>query len=297
MRAAVSPGDEPLACGKRTSRCGRGVANTYRSACTIRHTFALAYPRRVFTPEQRRAARDLLLTRAEQDEKIVAAALTGSGSRGAEDRWSDIDLYFGVADGIAREDALAEWSSFMYHELRALHHFDLDAGYAIYRGFLLPGNLEVDIAFAAADRFGPLGALFRPLFGTVVEQPDAGTRGPRADQLIGLGWHHALHAQTAIARGKPWQAEHWISAIRDHVLTLACLRLGLPPAYAKGADALPPAVTVPLEAALVRSLEPEHLAGALRVAVAAFLREVDEADPELAARLRPALGSLPGHPR
>ena len=113
----------------------------------------------MFTPEERCTVRDLLLKRAQDDEKIIAAALTGSGSRGAEDRWSDVDLYFGVADGTAREDALDEWSSFLYRELGALHHFDLDAGYAIYRGFLLPGGLEVDIAFACADRFGPLLSL------------------------------------------------------------------------------------------------------------------------------------------
>lgn len=250
----------------------------------------------MFTPEERCTVRDLLLKRAQDDETIIAAALTGSGSRGAEDRWSDVDLYFGVADGTAREDALDEWSSFLYRELGALHHFDLEAGYAIYRGFLLPGGLEVDIAFAGADRFGPLGPLFHPVFGTVVEQPAGDEGGPQADHLIGLAWHHVLHAQTAIARRKPWQAEYWISAIRDHVLTLACLRLRLSTAYAKGADALPSTITMPLEEALLASLEPQELSRALRAAVTALVREVDAADPDLSARLRPTLQSLGDHP-
>lgn len=222
--------------------------------------------------------------------------MTGSGSRGAEDRWSDVDLYFGVADGAAREDALAEWTGFLYRELAALHHFDLDAGYAIYRGFLLPGGLEVDLGFAGAERFGPMGALFRPIFGSVVEQPAARAGGPEADHLIGLGWHHVLHARTAIARRKAWQAEYWISAVRDHVVTLACLRLGLSTAYAKGADALPAAITTPLEDALATSLELPELSRALRAAVSAFLSEVDAADAALSARLRPALESLAGPP-
>ena len=250
----------------------------------------------MFAPEERCRVRDLLLERAQDDETIVAAAVTGSGSRGAEDRWSDVDLYFGVADGTAREDALDEWSAFMYRELGALHHFDLDAGYAVYRGFLLPGGLEVDIAFAGADRFGPLGPLFRPVFGTVVEQPVAGAGGPQADHLIGLAWHHVLHARTSIARRKPWQAEYWISAIRDHVLTLACLRCGLSTAFAKGAEALPSAVTTPLEQALVASLEPQELSRALRAAVNALLREVDATDPDLSARLRADLQSSADHP-
>jgi predicted nucleotidyltransferase len=33
------------------------------------------------------------------DPAIAAAALTGSAARGAEDRWSDIDRFFGAADG------------------------------------------------------------------------------------------------------------------------------------------------------------------------------------------------------
>lgn len=243
----------------------------------------------MFTPEERRAVRDLLLRRAEDDEQIIAAALTGSGSRDAEDRWSDVDLYFGVAEGTARDDALAEWSSFVYRELGALHHFDLDAGYAVYRVFLLPGALEVDIAFAAADRFGPRGPLFRPVFGPVIAQSAGGEGEADSDRLIGLAWHHVLHARTAIARRRPWQAEFWISAIRDHVLTLACLRSGLACAYAKGADALPSAITAPLEEALVGGLEPQELSRALQVAVTALLHEVDAADPDLSARLRSVL--------
>lgn len=246
----------------------------------------------MFTPEERCTVRDLLLKRAQDDDRIIAAAVTGSGSLGAEDRWSDVDLYFGVAEGTAREDALDEWSSFLYRELGALHHFDLDAGHAIYRGFLLPGGLEVDIAFARADRFGPRGPLFRQVFGTVVEQPSGGAGGAGAGQLIGLAWHHALHAQTAIARRKPWHAEYWISALRDHVLTLACLRSGLSTAYAKDADALPSAITTPLEDTLVASLELQELSRALRAAVTALLREVDAADPDLSARLRQALPSI-----
>jgi hypothetical protein len=274
----------------RTTEGDSEIGSLENARC--RH--GLAYPRRVFTPEERCTVRDLLLERAQDDERITAAAVTGSGSHGAEDRWSDVDLYFGVADGTAREEALDDWTSFVYQELGALHHFDLDAGYAIYRVFFLPGGLEVDIAFAGADRFGPRGPLFRPVFGAVVEQPTADQGGPHVDQLIGLAWHHVLHARTAIARHKPWQAEYWISAVRDHVLTLGCLRSGLPTAYAKGADALPAAITTPLEDALPTSLDPEDLSRALRAAVTALLREVDATDPVLSARMQPALRSLAG---
>ena len=48
--------------------------------------------------------------------------------------------------------------------------------------------------------------------------------------------------RSCIERHRPWQAEYWISGIRDQTLALACLRLGEPAHYAKGADALPAAV-------------------------------------------------------
>lgn len=45
-----------------------------------------------------------------------------------------------------------------------------------------------------------------------------------------------LHAGNCIERGLPWQAEYWISTVRDHAITLACIRLGYPTSYATGAD-------------------------------------------------------------
>jgi acyl-CoA synthetase (AMP-forming)/AMP-acid ligase II len=53
--------------------------------------------------------------------------------------------------------------------------------------------------------------------------------------------------------GRWWQAEHWISAMRDHVITLACVRLGYPAHYAKGAHLLPEDLTTPsvVESAVV----------------------------------------------
>ena len=77
---------------------------------------------------------------------------------------------------------------------------------------------------------------------------------PPQDQLVGLCWHHVLHADAAIARGRGWQAEFYISALRDHAMELACARLGLPAIYARGVDKLPTEILTTFEAALVRAL-------------------------------------------
>ncbi|WP_110945839.1 nucleotidyltransferase domain-containing protein [Streptomyces avicenniae] len=246
------------------------------------------------TPAARRdAVRALLLDRARRDARITGAALTGSAARGTEDRWSDIDLFLGLAPDVPVASLLADWTAYLYGELGALHHFDLRAGEATYRAFLLPEPepLEVDLGLAPGSAFGPVGdGGFRTVFGT----PVAARPGPVPDtgHLTGLAWHHVLHARIAVERGALWNAEHWISAVRDHVLTLACARLGLPTAYAKGADRLPPGVTAPLEATLVRALDRAELTRALGATVDALLGELEHSAPEAAGRLRTCLLAL-----
>lgn len=112
------------------------------------------------------------------------------------------------------------------------------------------------------------------------------------DHLAGLIWHHVLHARSSIERGRPWQAEHWISAVRDHVLTLASQRFGQATAYAKGADALAGSVTAPLEHALVRCLDPDELRRALREVTLAAVPELREHDRTVADRLEAPLVAL-----
>jgi hypothetical protein len=112
------------------------------------------------------------------------------------------------------------------------------------------------------------------------------------DDLFGLTWHHLLHARICIERGKPWQAEWLISGARDHMLALACLRLGYPTRHAKGVDELSHGVTSRLEDALVRSLDDEELGRALAAAVDAYREELQRTDPDAASRIGPMLAEL-----
>jgi predicted nucleotidyltransferase len=248
----------------------------------------------MFTEAERAQLRTRLLDRARADRCISGAAITGSAAHGAADRWSDIDLFFGVAPESALDDVVGAWSQFLYQELGALHHFDLHAGPAHYRAFLLPQCLEVDLAFTPAADFGARGPHFQIVFGEPIAQPPA----PPTDRghLIGLAWHHVLHARICLERHKLWQAEYWISAVRDHTLTLACLRYGQPASFAKGVDALPVAVTRRLEEALVRTLTPPDLWRALGVTAAALLDEIGAVDIDLAHRLEGTLRELAGMP-
>ena len=150
---------------------------------------------------------------------------------GLEDRWSDVDLAFGVGDASELQDALAGWTALMYERHRALQHVDVPVGSTVYRVFLLQNGLQVDLAFTPAAEFGARGPAFRLLFGAAVDRT---APPPSAEQLIGMAWLYALHARTSIVRGQLWQAEYMVSAVRDHVLALASLRHGLPTADGRG---------------------------------------------------------------
>ena len=239
-------------------------------------------------PTNRRdAVRIQLLELARADRRVTGAAITGSAAAGTQDEWSDIDLFFGVSEAEPAE-VLDTFTAYLYGELGALHHFDLVAGSAVYRGFLLDDLLEVDLGFTPASEFRSFGAAsFQVVFGEAAAPsptPDADV-----DQHAGRIWHHVLHARSSIERGRPWLAEYWISQARFHVLTLAAHRCGLETAYAKGADALPEPVKAALAAALVRDLDASELSRALEAVTAAALTELRQHDPATAARLREPL--------
>jgi hypothetical protein len=247
----------------------------------------------MFAVEDRERVLRFLVELARDDPGVVGAAVTGSLATGEGDRWSDVDLAFAIHGKLGT--ALDRWTMRLYQELGALHHWDLRSGSSVYRVFLLPDWLEVDIAFTPEADFGPRGPSWRLVFGD--SAPPAPAEPPKGDELAGLAWHHALHARVCIERGRWWQAEHWISGVRDQVLALAALRLGLPTDYAKGAHLLPAEVTAPLEDALVRSLDEAELRRALEAAVTALELELRRTEPDLAARLRPMLTDLAAGPR
>jgi hypothetical protein len=224
------------------------------------------------------------------DPRITGAAITGSASVGNEDRWSDIDLAFGVREGSEVESTLADLSERMYRDHHALHHLDVPSEAWIYRVFLLPSTLQVDLAFAPATDFGARAPTFRLVFGTALDKSPPASATP--EQLIGYAWLYALHVRSSIARARLWQAEYMISAMRDQVLMLACLRRGLPAREGRGIDDLPAEVTMPLQDTLVRSLAPEELLRAFRTATHSLVSEMRGVDHELTARLEPTLHQL-----
>lgn len=246
----------------------------------------------MYTPEDRERLRSELVAEARADHRITGGALTGSAAAGAEDEWSDVDLAFGVGEAAVVGHVLADWTARMYERRGALHHMDVVVGSTVYRVFLLPSTLQVDLAFGPASEFGARAPTFRLLFGKASEMPRAAP--PAAEQLAGMAWLYALHARSCIARGRAWQAEYMISGVRDQTLALACLRHGLPTAQGRGVDRLPAPLLSAFEGALVRGLDGAELARAFGVAVELLLDEIGCVDGGLRVRLEGVLRELAG---
>jgi hypothetical protein len=242
----------------------------------------------VFTVEQRDALREHLLQLAEEDERAVAGAAVGSLAVDGGDRFSDLDLTFGIADHVSAAEVLDDWTRTLIGERDAVHLADLARGPTTYRVFLLPGALQFDLSMTPAAQFRPAGPRFRLLFGETAagdsEVPTPQVAGDLfiptpsvAHDLFGWGVIYALHARACIERGRVWQAEHYAGAVRDHALSLACLRQGLPAVQARGFDDLSAETLARFEDAHVSAVEPGALRAALAASVLALMREGVEA--------------------
>src|SRR3954465_4275299 len=217
----------------------------------------------MFTVEQRDALREHVLRLARDDERVVSGAVVGSLARdGSGDRFSDLDLAFAVADHVPVADVLDEWTRALVEREQALQLADLARGPTVYRVFLLPNALQFDLSLTPAAEFLPRGPRFRLLFGETVGemQPPA---PPSPDELFGWGVIYALHARSCIERRRRWQAEHYVGAVRDHALALACLREGLPAVQARGYDDLAGETLARFERSHVLALESDALAAAV----------------------------------
>jgi len=249
----------------------------------------------VFTVEQRDALRERVLRLAETDGRVVAGAAVGSLALDGGDRFSDLDLTFAVADHVAIADVLDDWTRMLVGELDALRLADLERGPTTYRVFLLPDALQFDLSLTPAARFRAAGPRFRLLFGETAGEATFPTP-PIAGDLFGWGVIYALHSRACIERGRLWQAEHYVGAVRDHALSLACLRQGLPAVQARGYDDLSAETLARFADTHVGALEPAALRSALAASTRALVHEGAEARLPEAKAVAERLAELSAEP-
>ena len=243
----------------------------------------------MFTVEQRDALLERVLRLGREDERVVAGAIVGSLAVDSGDRFSDVDLTFAIADHVQVADVLDDWTRLLIDELDAVPLVDLRRGPTTYRVFLLRDTLQLDLSMTPASQFRPAGPRFRQMFGETAPD-DPAVPGPPAvgdlfistpaipGDIFGRGVIYALHSRACIERGRVWQAEHYVGAVRDHALALACLREGATAVQARGYDELSAETLARSDDSHVGSLEPTALRAALAASVVALTSEGAEAD-------------------
>jgi hypothetical protein len=242
----------------------------------------------MFTPEDRARIHEHVMAIAHRDDRVVAGAVVGSLALDEGDRYSDIDLSFAVRDDVPISGVLADWTSAMA-DVGAVPLLDLERAPIVYRVFLLPDCLQVDLSFSPASGFRPTSPRFRLLFGQAGEplEPEPSS----SDELLGWAALYARDVRVSIGRGEVWRAENSLSALRHYALSFACSRRGLTSSFGKGHDELPADVLESFAGSLAATVDPVELARALRNAVTALRAECARAS-DVPAELDAYLGDL-----
>lgn len=247
----------------------------------------------MFASDWREQTRTELLNKAKSDSRITGGAITGSASVNQLDKWSDIDLAFGVTDSSELQATLEFYTEVMYTDYGAIHHLDVTSGAWIYRVFLLSNTLQVDLAFVPADKFGARASTFKLVFGkTGSISYDPSTP---IEVYAGWCWLYALHIRSSLRRGRIWQAEFFVSGMRDYLISLYCRRFGLPEKQGRGVDMLPNNELKKLESTWVKPINSSELQRAFFEIANLCLEEIKIGDAKLHSKIQSALLEL-AHP-
>ncbi|SDR74291.1 hypothetical protein SAMN04488543_0292 [Friedmanniella luteola] len=246
----------------------------------------------MFSVGDREVLRTRLVAAARQDPQVDAAALLGSAARGEEDRWSDIDLALRLTPGADPGEVADQWARQLRQHEAVVDQLDVHASGALYRVFLLASTLQVDLSFWPHGRLVTGGAPVRLLFGRADDTTTDPRSRPDAMEPLRSGWLHALHARSALARGRSWQAVWMLEGLRNQLVALYCRRYDLPTHEGRGVDALPAAVRAELAATLTPTTDPAALHHTFRVLTALLLAEAAHQALPVPAGLEAALEEL-----
>lgn len=244
----------------------------------------------MFSVAERAAIRAELISLAEDDPRITGAALVGSAARGTEDAWSDIDLVLQLDASAHEPSVVDDWTRAIDERFGVADTHDVFAVGVRYRVFLLDSSLQIDVSFWPHDLFRATEPGFLLLFGSAGSPTRPSP--PNTDHAIGMGWLYALHARSAAARGRLWQAAGMVDELRNRVIELKCARSGLNAWHGRDVDALAPAELDQLVATRASTLTREDLDAARVALTEMLLQEVQRIDPARADRLEEAFREL-----
>jgi predicted nucleotidyltransferase len=122
----------------------------------------------LFTERERNIVLERVIEIARVDNRVSGGALVGSFAKDSIDKWSDIDITFGIKSGFEHLTVLDEWTKKLKSEFKIIDDFDVRSASAIYRVILFSNGLELDLSVAPEVEYGPLSHNFKLLFGEAV---------------------------------------------------------------------------------------------------------------------------------
>ena len=237
---------------------------------------ARIHNRLVFTVDERDRVRHLVLEMASDDPRVVAGAVLGSPRARRGRPWSDLDLMFGVDDEVAVTEVLEEWSGAIVRDLAGVHISTFPADRSSI------GSSCSRAVWSSTSRSCRLRSSARagPSSGCSSARPSTcqtNHRPPRTSSSGTPSTTPCMHGSRSseVGIGRPSTG-----SVRSATARSSSRVAGEDSTAGTGREIfhrLPPAVLVPVNDALVRSLDPEELRRALASAVAALLRESAEA--------------------
>lgn len=187
-----------------------------------------------FPPPPFKAILDRFVAACRADERVAAALLVGSYTRGAADAHSDLDLFL-ITDDAAYDDFTAGRDDFVRALGEPLFREDFDLPDIVF--LIFPDGAEVEIHFAPAARLGaildePHWSLLdkRGLLAAPPAPYAAAGTSQSTDALrrqIAWFWHDLSHFINAVARGQLWWAAGQLEVLRRITVNLLRLRHNL----------------------------------------------------------------------
>lgn len=228
----------------------------------------------MYSKDYRSKVQGSIITFAEKDERITDCAIVGSESIGENDKWSDIDLTFGVHEEADISQILLDWNELMAQQFEANVLFDLAFRESIYRVYLLPNALQIDLSFTPTKHFGAITDKFKLLFGE--EKSRQSKPLPEPPTIFGFAVLYALKTRCSIEREKYWQAHYYLEQFKESIMTLKCLSENLNPFDGRGYDELPDLFLDQVQSSLIASPNRHDLGESLKVLTKILIAEIKD---------------------
>lgn len=249
-----------------------------------------------YSPATREATLNRLLTALQSDQRIAGLLIVGSGAKGFEDVYSDIDLCAVTTFADDVRPAFQECGVKIREMLPVFHSLASVRGSNIYLWILLLENfLEIDLCFLCLDDLHARRNRWKTVFDrsgrieSIMQSSWENRPKPDLEEVyryrLGSIWHYISYAAVAVQRDQPWRAVYEIEQIRNQTIELRGLREELETKRFRHVDQMSEDFLMSLEQTLVLSLRSVDLMNALRAATTCFFLEAQYYDKMLDLKL------------